>query len=839
MYRPGQRPPHPPPFGPPPPPHGPPGSPLYRLPGPFGPQSGVSPHGHLPTGPFSASAPDFIHNRPTRGHFTHPPCSNFSLDHSRAIALGGSQQIIPPAETPNLQIPQWNPTPVERQPTDNGEKAGEEFLRCIAANKPLPDYLKGNMAYNLADAFMSAKILKEAVKSDPQFQKRATKSKSRSLSRSRGKSRAKSRARSRVRSRSRSRGHSHSQNRERSKSPARGKSQARSKHRARSKSKARSRSRSQKKSRARSKSRARKSRTRSSSSEKSHAKDKKRKRSPTQSHSGSIDNSSKNPPASSLLEGLKMVMNSKELEDRLPSLKDAILTIQASDESKKVHSVIEEQQHDSQENTTSLENDSMLLPHDRVGSDFSWLQTPIKEDSKSDQKTDDFEDEESYLYGKEDTKVQQGSNSTTRPLAPFSQTGELSTSQCNEMDSSGLGSQKHHQNKSIFSSFGDTSLSLVAANLDNNECEKIKNVLKTLGTADISEIMVKMQEQKEGKQLPPAQLTGSDAAESVLALPALANTNVRQALESLQSLIKATKEKRAKSDPLGSGLSQISSDKHKADEERAREKQARKCKMETLIKELEGLLEEDGLSCMTPVIGFFCQKCEEFIGDLITAENHAVMHKHADLSNQNQVPKDKHATDSKGPSHYYNNSSSARYSDKRDQKDYGHHRNTGDHRNHRDHQHDRMDEKDHRSQHDDDHRSHRNGQEKMSLHEELRKERILITVSRGRTPPPNTRINKEANKEHATGKVKPENTDSKGKSSTGDRGKETSSDSSDDDRRKSSKGKSPKKKKKKKEKKKKRVSPQEVMAGDELKEVRPGGIFCCGNIERLGEKSME
>ncbi len=30
----------------------------------------------------------------------------------------------------------------------------------------------------------------------------------------------------------------------------------------------------------------------------------------------------------SLLEGLKLVMNSRELEERLPTLKDAILTIQ-------------------------------------------------------------------------------------------------------------------------------------------------------------------------------------------------------------------------------------------------------------------------------------------------------------------------------------------------------------------------------------------------------------------------------------------------------------------------------------------------------------------------------
>lgn len=31
---------------------------------------------------------------------------------------------------------------------------------------------------------------------------------------------------------------------------------------------------------------------------------------------------------------------------------------------------------------------------------------------------------------------------------------------------------------------------------------------------------------------------------------------------------------------------------------------------------------------MTPVIGFYCQKCEEFIGDLNSAENHAAIHYH-------------------------------------------------------------------------------------------------------------------------------------------------------------------------------------------------------------------
>lgn len=199
------------------------------------------------------------------------------------------------------------------------DRAGEEFLRCIAANKPLPDYLKGNMAHNLAEAFKSANILKEAVRSDPEFQRHVTSSKSRSHSRSRGRSRGKSRAKSRARSKSRPR----SRSRGRSKSCVRGKSRMRSKSRSRSWS----RSRSKKSPPVRSKSRARRSKSRSSSGEKSHDKDIKRKRNTHHSCSSSVGNSDK-LTGNSLLQGLKLVMNSKELEDRLPTLKDAILTIQ-------------------------------------------------------------------------------------------------------------------------------------------------------------------------------------------------------------------------------------------------------------------------------------------------------------------------------------------------------------------------------------------------------------------------------------------------------------------------------------------------------------------------------
>ncbi|XP_073337807.1 uncharacterized protein [Pagrus major] len=806
MYRPGKPAHRPPPFGPPPPPHRPP----FRL----GVPCGVPPSGLLPPVPFSAVASEshFLLNRPSRGHFIRPHCSSFSTDRSTVIALEDRQQISPPAEPPQTQVPQWNPIPVKHHLPDNSDRAGEEFLRCIAANKPLPDYLKGNMAYNLADAFQSASFLKEAVKSDPEFQKHVTRSKSRSQSRSRGKSRGRSRAKSRARSKSRVR----SRSRGRSKSRARCKSRARSKSRTRSLGRSHSRS---KKCQVRSKSRVRRSKTRSSSGEKSHGKDKKRKRSPSYSYS-----SSNHLTGNSLLEGLKLVMNSKELEERLPTLKDAILTIQASDETKKVEYVPDEprhQQHYSLDNSTSLENDSMLLPHDRVGSDFSWLQAQSQEDSTV-QKADELEDEESFLYGNEDIGEKQANNSSATLFAALSQIGEHDKPQ--EMDSLALGSQQHHQNKFIYSSFRDlidlkqplqmNSSSLTSANLDNSECEKIKNILKSLGTADISEIMSKMQGQ-EAKQLSPALLI-SDSTAASLALPALSDPKVRQSLESLQSLIKATKEKRAITD--GSCTSQTSSDKHKAgdneekEKEKKREKQARMSKMESLMKELEGLLKLDGLSFLTPVIGFYCQKCEEFIGDFYSAENHAAIHYHSGSSSEVQM--DQHAGDDKLHLHSFSSSSNQHPhpSDRRDPRDFNYHRGTGDHRKHRDYKLDLRDERDHKSKRNSDHISHRAGQENISLKEEMRKERMLITVSRGLPPPPDVRVKEELNKEleaiRSHSKVKVEDKDSKGKSSKdkreNDMGKDESSDSSDDDKGKTAKSKSAKKKKKKKEKKKKR-----------------------------------
>nr|XP_046258859.1 uncharacterized protein DDB_G0287625 isoform X2 [Scatophagus argus] len=618
------------------------------------------PPGHLPpgpNGPFSASVLNniFLQNRPPRGHFNRPHCSGFSIDRSAVIALGGRHYIGSPAE-PHRQ---WNPIPVEQHLPDNSAQAGEEFLRCIAANKPLPDYLKGNMAYNLADAFKSANILKEAVKSDIEFQKHVIRSKS--CSRSRGTIRSKSRDKSRARTRSRGRSKSH----------ARGKSQVRSK--SHSQSWSRSQSRHKRRRTLRSKSQVRMSKSQSISDEKSHGKDKKRNGSTSRSCSNNVGNNT-NLTENSLLEGLKLVMNSKELEERLPTLKEAIFNIQASDVTEKVEHVPNEHKHqhrDSQENSTSLENDSMLLPHDRVGSDFSWLQVRSQDDSMV-LKADEFEDEESFLYGNGDIEGKQGT----------------------------------------------------------------------------------------------------------------------------------TKEKQAKRD--GSGTSQTSSHEHKMcnDEERKRDKQARTSKMESLIKELEGLMKEDGLCFLTPVIGFYCQKCQEFIGDLNSAENHAVIHYNCNSSSKARM--DQYAGGSKTHLRHCSSSNNQHpsTSGRRDHRDYGYHRSSGDHRIHRDYQ-DWRDKRDDRSNHYNDRRSHRARQENISLKEEMREERMLITVSCGLTPPPDLRVTEEVKKQlHAIGshsKVRVEDTDSREKHKV----KVESSDGSDSDKVRTQRAKSPKKKKKKKDKKKK------------------------------------
>lgn len=216
-----------------------------------------------------------------------------------------------------------------------------------------------------------------------------------------------------------------------------------------------------------------------------------------------------------------------------------IPSVQASNESKKTKCLSPEhkyQRQESQEFSTTFESDSMILPHDRVGSDFSWLQVPSQAESTV-QKTKELEDEESFLYGNDNTCKQKTASS---PLSKIGEQGKLQ-----KVDSLAFSSQQHHH-KSVFTSCHNVldmkpllqvSSSLASANVDSSECENIKNIFKSLDTAELSEIMAKVHGPTEEKQLYPA-LLGSDPSTLGLVLPGLSDPNVRKALESLQSLIK-------------------------------------------------------------------------------------------------------------------------------------------------------------------------------------------------------------------------------------------------------------------------------------------------------------
>ncbi|XP_077351339.1 uncharacterized protein LOC144001149 isoform X2 [Festucalex cinctus] len=435
--------------------------------------------------------------------------------------------------------------------------------------------------------------------------------------------------------------------------------------------------------------------------------------------------------------------------------------INASDKSKKVQ-CINEQQHD-----TSLENDSMLLPHDRVGSDFSWLQPKSQTASKADR----VEDEEWFLYGDENSPKK------TLPLM----TNELVQPKCDEMKTCDLGSQQQNHDKSNFRVLDGLSSSQVFANLDNNECEKIKKILNNLGKTNNSE-----------KPL-PSEPSPSSAAAS-LGLISSHTPNVRHALESLQSLIKATKEKREKCETDETSLS--SYDKRKPDDEseRKKAKRAKIAQTEVLMKEVGELLKEEGFNFLVPVIGFYCQICEEFIGNLSTAENHAAIHCHRKTGRKSMV--NKHTEATRGHSSCSSSSSSKHHPKLSEQRDS--HTDRGDDKKHGNHN-DRCHERDHRIKKEDgDHSSHRPVKE-SNLIKEMRNEKMLITVCVGSS---NVEERNKNNESHAKVKEEASSTGKFKNVSKKDAKEENESHDSSDDQGDESKVKSHKKKKKKDKKKK-------------------------------------
>lgn len=119
------------------------------------------------------------------------------------------------------------------------------------------------------------------------------------------------------------------------------------------------------------------------------------------------------------------------------------------------------------------------------------------------------------------------------------------------------------------------------------------------------------------------------------------------------------------------------------------------------------------------------------------------------------------------------------------------------------------DEMHHREEHDDNHKGHSTRLKNPSLREEMKKERMVITVSQDLASPSDIRVkgDKELQASGSHSKVKAEDADGGRKKPKGgkerDEAEDETDDSSDSDHGKTEKVKSPKKKRKKKNKKKK------------------------------------
>lgn len=205
---------------------------------------------------------------------------------------------------------------------------------------------------------------------------------------------------------------------------------------------------------------------------------------------------------------------------------------QASGDSKKQSfpDVRTHKRQDTQENLATLDSDSMLLPHDRVVSDFSWLQASYEKESTF-KAAPELEDEEFFLYGNNDTAQHMNKTSS----ADFYQNGGHSKQELNSFTP-----QTQKQDKPTLGSLGDfvlaqplqvTSSSLASSYLDSSECEKLKNILKSVNLASESERNTQRPRQEK-------HLYAVSHDPDPVPKPAVKETNVLQALESLQSLIK-------------------------------------------------------------------------------------------------------------------------------------------------------------------------------------------------------------------------------------------------------------------------------------------------------------
>ncbi|XP_065101084.2 uncharacterized protein [Paramisgurnus dabryanus] len=569
-------------FGPPPfcPPYNGPPGPGYCGP-PLGPPSGL----------LQASAYSTLYeNRSFTSHNAAQSVSTQSTLLSPQLASSNQPQLGHSSQS-------WS---TQKQDEQNQEvrKKAEEFLRILEA---------------------SSRIEQTGDKSSSGDHTSDKRLHSRGRSRSRGKSRP----RSRSRSHDRSRGHS------RARSRCRGKSRARSRSRSGSRSRAKSRTRAKSRPRSRSGSRSRgKSVTRSKSQPRQSPS--KSKPSFTVTVGNNHSSTGTNVGGSTmpdLFYGLREILQNKDLDKHLPLVKNALLRNQSSEETK--GTFLENQpaitgfqnyEPKLQPEISAGLNYGSLLPHERVGgsssssSSFSNIlfwntsnqQPEIKPEIHS------VEDEEKFLYGEEEERAKP--QAVTVPLAQ-----SISVRSPVYHD---VGKEPHYQSLQEPKAPATPGIQPAGSGpvkVTPDDCEKVRNLLRTIGLnpgmADICKMAARLKEKREEP--------GGASAQQPL----------KPALEFLQALSKASKSDDSRSNRSGSNHSNRESKREKKVDEKEkekREKQIQKKRKEYLVKELEGLLKQEGSGDLIPVMGFFCQRCEEFFGDLHSAQKHVDGHKHGE-----------------------------------------------------------------------------------------------------------------------------------------------------------------------------------------------------------------
>ncbi|RXN29814.1 zinc finger protein 318-like [Labeo rohita] len=558
---------------------------------PPGPRYCAPPPGPPPGRPYGAGNENY-----NREFYETRPFTSHTADQSGSTLISS---LVTPSNQNQLghSSQNWSTQSLDEQNQEVRKKA-EEFLRILEASDRIE--LPGDKSDNVT------------------ADKHPSQTRSRSRGRSRPRSRSRSRGRSSGRSRARSRGKSRARSRTRSRSRSRGKSRTRAKSRARS----RSRSRSHGKSGTSSKSQSRLSPSQTKQSSRGTTEG---------SHSSSSASSGMSLGGSAmpdLFHGLRQILQNKDLDKHLPLVKNALLRSQNTDDTRGMYlpnqSAVRGFQNPelrSEPETSAELSYGSLLPHERAGGDSSSYSNILSWNTPNQQPEtkpafQSVEDEEKFLYGEEEERSKP--QAVTVPLAQTRSVRSPVHHLSKEHQTHCLQEPKTHAVPASVQPAASGTTKVTP-----EECEKVRNLLRTIGLnpgmADICKMAARLKEKKEEQGAPAS-------------LPMF-----KPALEALQALSRASKTDDSRSNHSGSSHSNQESKREKKTDEKERdrrEKQIQKKRKEYLVKELEGLLKQEGRGDLIPVMGFFCQRCEEFFGDLNSAERHVESHSRKDRNKE-------------------------------------------------------------------------------------------------------------------------------------------------------------------------------------------------------------